>query len=403
MDRRTSAVPSRLGLLAAVTLLLSACATATRPPAPTPGAPALVPYGAVKVRAGSASAGADFSRDLTNALNNRFTGELVRDSTGRLVFRVLALSGGGSRGAYGAGVLVGWTAAGTRPKFDVVTGISTGALMATFAFLGPEYDNVLRAYTDVSNEDVFVQRNPVSAVFSDALRDTAPLRAQIASDIDARILEAVSRQHAAGRRLFAGTTNLDSGTFTMWDLGALASSDRPDKLERYRDVVLASASFPMIFPPVYIPVEVDGQTRWQMHVDGSARANVFATTFMLDLDDAIERSDLGDENVRGELWVIHNGQPPNDLNAPVAPKVTAIAEAAINNLLEVSTLSGLVELYSMAMLNGFEFIYTSIPADVALGPSPLEFDREEMGRLFQVGYEAGRSGEAWQSQPPICP
>ena len=400
MNRRVLPVLSRFGAITAVTILLSACAVATRPAAPTPGEPARVPEGAINLGSDSASTGVAFGRSLSNALNSRFTGELERDQSGRAVFRVLALSGGGSRGAYGAGVLVGWSAAGSRPEFDVVTGISTGALVATFAFLGPEYDDNLRGFTDISNEDIFVPRNPTSALFSDALRDTAPLRALIARDIDASTLEAIAQQHAAGRRLFVGTTNLDAGTFTMWDLGGLASSDRSDKLERYRDVVLASASFPMLFPPVYIPVEEDGETRWQMHVDGSVRANVFASTFMLDLDDALERSDLGHENVRGELWVIHNGQPPSDLNEPIPPRVTAIAEAAINNLLEVTTRSGIAELYTMSMLSGFQFAYTSIPTDVTLGPSPLEFDREEMGRIFQVGFEAGRSGDAWQSQPP---
>jgi len=388
----------RLGILALAVSMISACTTGTRPPAPPSGEPARVPYGAVNLDLGAFSAGVDFGTDLANAVNSRFKGELDRDASGRPVFRVLALSGGGSRGAYGAGVLVGWTAAGTRPQFDVVTGISTGALMATFAFLGSEYDHVLRGYTEVANDDVFVTRNAPSGVFSDALRDTAPLRELIATDIDARLLEAVAREHATGRRLFVGTTNLDSGRFTLWDLGALAASDRPDKLDRYRDVLLASASFPMLFPPVYIPVVVDGETRWQMHVDGSARANVFATTFMLDLDDALQRSDFVAADVHKELWVIHNGQPVEHRNQPVRPRVTAIAEAAINSLLEVTTRSGLADLYVMAMLNGFDFAYTAIPAGVALGPSPLEFDRDEMGRVFALGFEAGRSKDAWQVQ-----
>jgi TRAP-type uncharacterized transport system substrate-binding protein len=147
-------------------------------------------------------------------------------------------------------------------------------------------------------------------------------------------------------------------------------------------------------------VEIDGKTHWQMHVDGSARSNVFASAFMLDLDDAIERSDFGAKDVQGQLWVIHNGQPPNPFNKPVSPNVISIAEAAISNLLETSSSSGNSELYAMAMLNGFTFAYTSIPPEEALGPSPLEFDREEMNRLFTLGYEAGRSGEAWQRQPP---
>jgi hypothetical protein len=111
----------------------------------------------------------------------------------------------------------------------VVTGISTGALMATFAFLGPEYDDRLRAYTQVTNDDIYIARGPLAALTSDALRDTAPLRDLLARQIDAEVLEAVARAHVEeGRRLFVGTTNLDANTFTMWDMGAIAASDRPD-------------------------------------------------------------------------------------------------------------------------------------------------------------------------------
>ena len=386
------------GVLAAV--LLAACAKTIRPSEPIRGERFRLPEGAVAVRRDARTSHVDLEESLSQALGNRFAGEFERDESGYPVFRVLALSGGGSRGAYGAGLLVGWTASGTRPKFDVVTGISTGALIATFAFLGPAYDDLLRRYTNIDNEDVFTKRNAITGMFSDALRDTMPLRRLIASQIDADTLAGVAREHAAGRRLFVGTTNLDAGAFTMWDMGELAASDRPDKLQRFHDIILASASFPMIFPPVYIPVEFNGETRWQMHVDGSARANIFAANFMLDLDDAIERSDFAPENVQGELWVIHNGQPPKPVNDPVAPQVIAIGEAAIKSLLETSARSGIAELYTLAMLNGFDFWYASIPPDVVLNKSPLDFDRGEMNMLFELGYEDGRSGDVWQLQPP---
>ena len=406
--RRASTIPTiTLSILAwltvatVVALLPSACTTAKRPTEPPRGSPHRVPDGAVALSKAGMTSDISLEKTLSHALDHRFTGDLEHDEKGCPVFRVLAISGGGSRGAYGAGVLEGWTASGTRPDFEVVTGISTGALMATFAFLGSEYDRYLRVYTKITNEDIFVSRGPLAALTADALRDTAPLRELLAREITAEVLDAVARAHVEeGRRLFVGTTNLDSNTFTMWDMGAIASSNRPDKLERYRDIVLASASFPMLFPPVYLPVEVDGEFHYQMHVDGSVRAAVFASTFMLDLDDAIERWGFGADDVRGEIWVIHNGQRPDGMNQPIAPKVTAIAEASINSLLEASTRSSFVALYTLAMVNGFEFSFTTIPVDFELGTNPLNFDQTEMSKLYRMGREATESGRAWRRQPP---
>ena len=389
------------GTVISIAILLSACSATTRPPEPPRGSPHRVPDGAIALRQNEVASDISLGHTLSHALDHRFTGDLERDASGRPVFRVLAISGGGSRGAFGAGVLEGWTARGTRPDFEVVTGISTGAIIATFAYLGSEYDDRLELYTRVTNDDIYIDRSPLAALNSDALRDTTPLRELLARKIDAKVLKAVARAHVEeGRRLFIGTTNLDSDTFTMWDMGAIAASNRPDKLDRYLDIVLASASFPMLFPPVYIPVEVQGETYWQMHVDGSVRAAVFASTFMLDLDDAIERWGFGADDVRGEMWVIHNGQPSNGVNEPIVPRVTAIAEASFNALLEASNINSLSALYTLAMVNGFEFSYTSIPLDFELGPHPLDFDQTEMSKLFRLGHDAGKSGAAWRSQPP---
>ena len=212
------------------------------------------------------------------------------------------------------------------------------------------------------------------------------------------MLAAVAREHAKGRRLFIATTNLDAGALTTWDLGEIASSGHPGALQRYRDVILASASFPLLFPPVYIPLDMDGNSHSQMHVDGSIRSNVFAASFMLDLDNALRRSRLSAEDVREELWVIHNGQAPSLRNDPVDPQAMTIAEASINNLLEVMSRSSVSELYTLAMVHGFAFSYASIPQSFQLGPSPLEFDQEEMQQLFELGYEGARSGNIWQRQ-----
>jgi hypothetical protein len=208
--------------------------------------------------------------------------EGARTPDGRPRLALLALSGGGARGAFGAGLLTGWTRSGTRPRFAAVTGISTGALMGTFAFLGPQYDGELeRFYTATTDADIFADRG-VSGLLRDAVKDSGPLKRLIERTMDERILDAVAGEHHRGRRFLVGTTNLDSARLVVWDMGAIAASGRPDRQQRFRDVLLASASVPMVFPPVYFPVEWEGKTYWQMHVDGGAAVIVFLSGFVID-------------------------------------------------------------------------------------------------------------------------
>jgi len=171
---------------------------------------------------------------------------------------ILALSGGGEGGAFGAGILNGWTAAGTRHEFTVVTGVSTGALIAPFAFLGSDYDWVLKElYTETTAKQL-VRRNGIFSIFTlDALFDTAPLRKLIAEYVTVETLQKISQEHLKGRRLFIGTTNLDSLRNIIWDMGAIASSKHADAPELFRNVMLASASIPGVYPAVYINVQAD--------------------------------------------------------------------------------------------------------------------------------------------------
>ena len=160
----------------------------------------------------------------------------------------LAISGGGENGAYGVGILKGWTAAGTRPEFALVTGISTGALIAPFAFLGPEYDGRLKeAYTSLRTEDIVKMRGGLATLRSDAAGDTAPLKAHIAKYVDQEIIDAIAREHRRGRRLFIGTTNLDAIRPVLWNIGMIAASKNPGAGDLIRTVMLASASIPAVF------------------------------------------------------------------------------------------------------------------------------------------------------------
>jgi predicted acylesterase/phospholipase RssA len=317
-------------------------------------------------------------------------------------FQVLAISGGGARGAYGAGLLTGWTAAGTRPEFDVVTGISTGALMATSAFLGSEEDEFLEIHTQTVNEDIYERRGRLRGVLSDALYDTAPLRARLAQSIDEEVLAAVAREDERGRRLYIGTTNLDANVFTIWDMGAIAASERPERLERYRDVVLASASMPGLFPPVYIPVDVGGRRYFQMHADGGVRRTIFVYDLVDNADEALAVHGLERKDFEFHIYVLHNGRLyARTQNKPVRGRSLEIAGAAIAGLLRQNRLTSLYRLWVAALVEGASFHLAHIPDDMELSDNPVNFDQAEMRRLFDLGYQQALNGDAWQTQPPV--
>jgi predicted acylesterase/phospholipase RssA len=177
----------------------------------------------------------------------------------------LAISGGGEDGAFGAGLLIGWTAAGTRPEFKLVTGISTGALTAPFAFLGPKYDDQLKAvYTTISQKDVLEQRGFLAAIYDDALADNAPLRQLVAKYVTADMLKDIAAENAKGRILAIGTTNLDARRPVVWNIGKIAASGNPKALDLVRDILVASAAIPGAFPPMMIDVEVNGKAYQEM-------------------------------------------------------------------------------------------------------------------------------------------
>jgi predicted acylesterase/phospholipase RssA len=192
-------------------------------------------------------------------------------------FTILALSGGGADGAYGAGFLKGWTEHGSRPVFDVVTGVSTGALIAPFAFLGSDYDGELEAfYTGVSTDSVLTFTLFRAVFGGSAVADTEPLRQILMATVNTDLTARIAAEHRKGRRLLVATTNIDSQRPVIWDLGAIAATGRPDAPALIRKVVLASASIPGAFPPVLFPVEANGEAFQEVHVDGGVTLSIFA-------------------------------------------------------------------------------------------------------------------------------
>jgi Patatin-like phospholipase len=321
----------------------------------------------------------------------------VVDATGHV--NVLALSGGGANGAFGAGLLNGWTAAGTRPVFKLVTGISTGALIAPFAFLGLDYDSTLREfYTTVSTKDIYNERSYLAILFdSSSMVDTTPLQTILSKQVNERVLAEVAQAHQLGRRLFIGTTNMEAGKLVIWDMGAIATSGKPEALELFRKVMLASASIPVAFPPVYIPVVADGNRYEEMHVDGGTATQVFFYGFTLDLQAAAREAGIqGRTPVR--LYVIRNGK----LSVPwqlMLPRILPIAERSLHGLLGAQVVGDLYRIYTIAQRDRIEFNLTHIPEDYNIDAKE-SFDREAMNRLYQLGYEWARAGHPWQHLPP---
>ena len=307
------------------------------------------------------------------------------------VHTVLALSAGGADGAYGAGVLVGWTKSGTRPQFDVVTGVSTGALMAVLAFLGPDYDDELqRFYTTQSNDKIFRKRG-LDGLFGESLYDNGPLKSQIEEFITDDVLRRISAEYAKGRRLYVATTNLDAGELVIWDMGEIANGGRSDDKLHFQKVLRASAAVPAYFAPVYIKPQRGIQLR-QAHVDGGVKEPVLVSGFMFP----------SDKKVKKELYMVINGNTVREnAAAPVKANLPDIAKKSIMEMMREIQTDTIFRDFVLAQNVGAKFHLTAIPDSIPLAQEGLNFEPERMNRLFQAGYAAGINGTGqWLKEPP---
>ncbi len=314
----------------------------------------------------------------------------------RPVSNSLALSGGGSYGAFGAGMLVGWTASGTRPNFDVVTGVSTGALSAPFAFLGPKYDPALKhVFTQSHLSDIAILRPVKGLLGGSSLSSNAPLAQIIAHYVDRAFLAEVAAEHKKGRRLLVGTTNLDAQRPVIWDMGEIASSGRPESLELFRTVLLASAAIPAAFPPSFIKVTAEGVSYKEMHVDGGTTREVFIIPTQLTTSAIDER--LTVRPIR-RLYIIRNGYVAPQYKA-VKPRTMSIAGRAVSTLIKNQGVGDLYRLYVFCKRNGIKYNLAYIPDDFQ-DTSTDAFDPVFMTKLFDRGSQMASSGYPWQTVPP---
>jgi hypothetical protein len=311
---------------------------------------------------------------------------------------LLALSGGGEDGAFGAGLLLGWTEAGTRPDFALVTGVSTGALTAPFAYLGRDWDPALRAvYTEITLSDVAIQRSMLAALNSDGMADTAPLLATISRHLDQRMLDAIAARYAEGRLLLIATTDLDAQLPVVWNMGAIAASGHPRSLDLTRRVLLASSAIPGAFPPVMIDVAVDGQRHQEMHVDGGTVAQAFLYPSVLGTArrEAIRRGEAVEDV---DAYVIRNARLAGNWEA-VARRTVDIASRAVATMIAANGMNDLNLMWLAAERDRIGFNLAYIRDDFTT-PWPGPFDQPYMRALFDYGFESARRGYDWARQPP---
>lgn len=306
-------------------------------------------------------------------------------------FSYLALSGGGGDGAYGAGILNGWTASGTRPEFSIVSGVSTGALIAPFAFLGSAYDAYLTDfYTSGVAESLVEAPSITNVLFGSGLFGDGKLREIIGRYVTPDLLAAVATEHAKGRRLYVVTTNLDQQRAVIWNMGAIAASGAPTAANLFRDVLTASASVPAVFPPQLVDVQAEGRSFQEMHVDGSVVIPVFTLP-----QGFLPRDERIRSKGKADIYVVINGRLEPDFDV-TQNNTLAITGRSFTTASRARTRATLVATEAVSRRSGIGFNLTYIDESGPTAAASRGFDTTYMRNLYKDGYETGRTGRFWQ-------
>ena len=396
MNRRLPT--TKCATAATLLLLLIGCTSIQRQPVPIQDMDRAVVLEMPDIRDWGDEPSAQFQVDLVQSVRDAWDSN--GSGAGGRPMHVLILSGGGSNGAFGAGYLNGWTKAGSRPVFKLVTGISTGALIAPYAFLGPAYDEALEAaFTSVTSKDIYKIRSPFAVFKKDSLARTDPLARKLEEIVNDKMLGDIAAEHRRGRRLYVGTTNLDAQRLVVWNMGAIAASGRPGSLDLFRQILLASASIPVAFPPVYIEVEVDGRRFDEMHVDGGVTAEFFLWGAMINIAEARRELQVGyDQSTRTSVYIIRNSQI-DAAPKQVAPKLVNIASRSMVTLLKAVAMGDLIRIWALAERDDVDFNYTGIPPEHAETPAGT-FEPTNMRRIFELGRAIALSPNPWRKEPP---
>ncbi len=402
-----SRITMRIALpLTLMVVLLSACTTVlTRNAVPQDAIVTAAPYG-ITFENGAVRAWGD-QLELSDTQMERLIerrAERIKAAKSDLIASgepipevSLALSGGGPDGAYGAGYLNGWTARGDRPTFDVVTGISTGSIIAVFAFLGPDYDDELKeAYTAYHTDQLFRRTFFAALTGGTALLDARGYRALIDRYIDDELVADLAEGFHEGRVLLVGTTNLDAARPVIWNVSAIAATGHPQAKILIRDIIQASSAVPAAFPPVLIPVETpDGRRYDEMHVDGGATQQVMLFSPELPMKQIDEALDVTFDRT---LYIIINNKLTKPYK-PVRPRLVSIAGTAASSLLGGAGTGDIYKIFAIAQRDDIALNIAWIPTDFDAEANEM-FDPVYMQALYDLGYQHGLAGDRWQATPP---
>lgn len=382
-------------LLIVVSLLITACGSLTRNQAVPPelhGQEHIGDMPGVRYQALSKIGINEILDDI------RSTTSANKATANNQIANYLSISGGGDNGAFGAGLLTGWTARGDRPEFDLVTGVSTGALIAPFAYLGPDYDHVLKTvYTETQPSDIYLERGLFGALFGEALGDTTPLFKLISKHVNAELLKSIAEEFSRTNRwLLVATTNLDTGTPVIWNMGKLAQVGTPEALVLFRKILLASASIPGAFPPVMIDVVADGKHYQEMHVDGGATMSVFLYPSALGAA-ARDEHVLASARIRN-AYIIRNARIDADWKE-IERDTLSIMGRAVTQLIQSQGYGDLYRIYQTTQRDHVGFNLAYIGADFKSSHAH-EFDQQYMNALYRYSFNLGRAGYPWAKTPP---
>jgi hypothetical protein len=395
---RATTAPRLAAVVLALQLAAAGCATPVRQEAVPPTASVNVLPGSEHVRFLVFRGTDDFADEARRSLAKErawLASQGRQGETPRV--NLLAISGGGDSGAFGAGLLKGWSQSGTRPEFRVVTGISTGALIAPFAFLGSRYDHLLEQfYTQTPADEIIRPRNIIAAFFGDALADTTPLYKTVSRFVDQPLLDQIAAEYAKGRVLLIGTTNLDTLEPVIWNMTAIAASKDPQALQLFRRVMLASASIPGAFPPVMIDQTVDGVHYQEMHVDGGTITQVFLYPPSLNVAEMSAAEGVAERERK--LYIIRNARLDSDWMS-VQRRTLPIAGRAILSLMQTQGVGDLYRIFATTQRDGIDYNLAFIPATFTV-PHKRDFDPDFMRPLFATGESMAAKGFPWQKYPP---
>ena len=376
-----------------ISLFFMACSS--RPPALPAEHAHTLPWGAIDLDITS-EAKASVKHSMGVALTQK--AHEHSDQNSSVDYNILVLSGGGSRGAFGAGIVSGWNDHGEMPKFDIITGISTGSIMAPFIFVGGDALKQMNYfYTEKKTEDVFT--DAWDRFFNGGyFMNAKPLKKLFAETFDEAFLAKVTQEHKNGRRLYVGTTNIDTGQLVVWDMGAIAASDKPDKYQRFSDIIYASTAMPVYLPPQYMKVDVDGKPYYQMHVDGGIYSQIFMIGLLTNWKEQLDLDANANTNFDVTLYAIANRKyRQRDIYEPVEQEAFGIIGAFVLTEMDLLFDRSMYRLYKSCEAKGFNFKMVAIPEkmqDVVI--DPLEFKPKQMSKLYNLAYTLGKNGIDWQ-------